>query len=230
MSTERIGMYKILIVEDDHVIADALTKHLASWDFTVEAVTEFKAILEHFISFQPQLVLLDIILPFFNGYHWCSEIRKHSKVPIIFLSSASDNMNIVMAVNMGGDDFIAKPFDLSVVTAKIQALIRRTYSFQNQVDILEHKGVILNLSDTTLHFSEHRIELTKNDFRIMKILMENSSKIVSRDDIMTRLWECDSFIDDNTLTVNITRLRKKLEDYGLKDYILTKKGIGYIIP
>jgi len=178
---------------------------------------------------EPQLVLLDIALPFYNGFHWCSEIRKFSKVPIIFISSASDNMNIVMAMNMGGDDFIAKPFDLHVLTAKVGALLRRTYSFQGQVNVLEHNGVVLNLNDATLTYQNHKIELTKNDFKIVQLLMENAGRVVSRDEMMQRLWESDQFIDDNTLTVNITRLRKKLAEAGLKQWIVTKKGLGYLV-
>ena len=182
-----------------------------------------------FVDFEPQLVLLDIVLPFFNGFHWCQEIRKISKVPIIFLSSANDNMNIVMAMNMGGDDFVEKPFDLNVLTAKIQALLRRAYSFAGQLNVLEYKDVILNLNDAAVTFHGERLELTKNDFKILQILMENAGKIVKRDRIMERLWESDEFIDDNTLTVNMTRLRKKLEGIGICEFISTKKGIGYVI-
>lgn len=222
-------MYRILIVEDDLVIAKSIKNHIISWGYEAECVSDFKNVISKFISYDPQLVLLDISLPFYNGYHWCSEIRKVSKVPIIFISSAADNMNIVMAVNMGGDDFIGKPFDLNVLTAKIQALLRRTYDFVNLVNLLEHKGAILNLNDATLTYQNQKIELTKNDFKILQILLENKGKVVSRYSIMIKLWESDNFIDDNTLTVNITRLRKKLEDIGLINFILTKKGIGYII-
>lgn len=181
------------------------------------------------MHFQPHMVLMDILLPFYNGFHWCTQIRKTSHVPIIFLSSANDNMNIVMAMNMGGDDFIEKPFDLNVLTAKIQALFRRTYAFAEQQNQLEHGGVILNLNDATVLYQEEKLDLTKNDFKILQILMENAGKIVRRDQIMERLWESDEFIDDNTLTVNVTRLRKKLESVGVRDYIITKKGIGYLI-
>lgn len=222
-------MYKILIVEDDITIASTLTKHLAQWNYDTKYVTDFKEVLTEFNTFQPQLVLMDISLPYFNGYYWCGEIRKFSRVPIVFISSASDNMNIVMAINMGGDDFIAKPFDLTVLSAKIQALLRRTYSFGTAANVLEHKGANLNLNDTTLTYQDTRLELTKNEFKIMQILMENSQKVVSRDNIMMRLWESDSFIDDNTLTVNMTRLRKKLEEIGLMNYIVTKKGLGYMV-
>ncbi|WP_346877676.1 MULTISPECIES: response regulator transcription factor [unclassified Clostridium] len=222
-------MYKILIVEDDLIIAKTVKNHIRSWGFEAECVTDFKDVLAAFVSYSPQLVLLDITLPFFNGYHWCSEIRKVSKVPIIFISSASDSMNIVMAMNMGGDDFIAKPFDLNVLTAKVQALLRRTYDFTGQTNLLEHKGSILNISDATLNYHDRKIELSKNENKILQILLENKGKAVSRDTIMTRLWETDSYIDDNTLTVNITRLRKKLQEVGLSDFITTKKGIGYMV-
>jgi two-component system, OmpR family, response regulator protein BraR/BceR len=222
-------MYKILIVEDDLIIAKTVKNHIKSWGFEAECVTDFKDVLAAFVSYNPQLVLLDITLPFFNGYHWCSEIRRHSKVPIVFISSASDNMNIVMAMNMGGDDFITKPFDLNVLTAKLQALLRRTYDFTGQTNLLEHKGAIFNTSDSTLNYNGRKIELSKNENKILQILLENKGKAVSRDTIMTRLWETDSYIDDNTLTVNITRLRKKLQEAGLSDFITTKKGIGYLV-
>lgn len=222
-------MYRILIVEDDFVIANSLKEHLAKWSYDVEYVTDFKEVLTQFINYNPQVVLLDISLPFLNGYHWCTEIRKVSSVPIVFLSSAADNMNIVMAMNLGADDFIAKPFDLNVVTAKIQALIRRSYSFSGQVNVMEHKGVILNISNATLTYSNEKIQLTKNDFKLLQILFEKAGTVVSRDSIMARLWEDDNFVDDNTLTVNITRIRKKLEEIGLVNFIKTKKGIGYII-
>ena len=222
-------MYKILIIEDDFVIAKTMMKHLTSWGYEVKCAEDFKNVLAEFVSFDPQLVLLDISLPFFNGFHWCTEIRKVSKVPIIFISSASDNMNIVMAINMGGDDFIAKPFDLNVLTSKIQALLRRTYDFTGQTHLLEHKGAILNTSDSTLTFDGKKIELSKNDYKILHIFLENKGKTVSRDTLMTRLWETDDFVDDNTLTVNINRLRKKLADLGLADFIKTKKGIGYLV-
>lgn len=222
-------MYKVLIVEDDMVIARTVKNHLQSWGFEVEYVTDFQNVMTCFVSFDPQLVLLDISLPFVNGFTLCSEIRKVSKVPVIFISSASDNMNIVMAINMGGDDFIAKPFDLTILTSKVQALLRRTYDFAGQTNLLEHRGAILNIGDATLTFNGQKIDLTKNDQKILHILLENKGKAVSRDVLMTRLWETDSFIDDNTLTVNINRLRKKLEAIGLSDFIITKKGLGYLV-
>ena len=222
-------MYKIFMVEDDEIIARSIREHLQAWNYDVCCVEDFSNVVAEFVRFDPQLVLMDITLPFFNGYHWCSEIRKISKVPVIFLSSAADNMNIVMAVNMGGDDFIAKPFDLDVLTAKIQALLRRTYDFAGQNTVLEHRGALLNLGDATLTCGETRIDLTKNELKILQVLMENKEKIVSRDTLMTKLWESDSFVDENTLSVNVGRLRKKLDAAGLPDFILTKKGIGYHI-
>ena len=222
-------MYRILIVEDDKTIADTLTGHLCKWGYDARAVDDFDQVMEIFTGFDPQLVLMDIVLPFYNGYHWCSQIRSISKVPVIFLSSASDNMNIIMAVNMGGDDFIAKPFDLDVVVAKIQAMLRRTYSFQGQVNILEHRGAVLNLGDASLTFDGQKTELTKNDFRILEVLMSQKGNVVSREDLMKKLWNDDCFIDDNTLTVNVNRLRRKLDEIGLTDFIATKKGIGYMV-
>lgn len=192
-------------------------------------MTDFKDVMGKFVEFEPQLVLLDIVLPFFNGFHWCQEIRKISKVPIIFLSSANDNMNIVMAMNMGGDEFIEKPFDLNVVTAKVQAVLRRTYEFRGRADIMEWNGAILNLADATVLYQDQKQELTKNEFKILQMLLENTGKIVSRESIMTRLWDSNEFIDDNTLTVNVARLRKKMEQIGLGGKIITKKGIGYMV-
>ncbi len=222
-------MYKILIVEDDMTMANALSEHLKKWDYDVVCAGDFKNIMKSFMDFEPQLVLLDIVLPFYNGFHWCQEIRKISKIPIVFLSSAGDNMNIVMAMNMGGDEFIEKPFDLNVVTAKIQAVLRRAYSFQGSGSMLENKGLFLNLNDASIACGKQRLSLTKNEFRILQILLENAGKIVSRDTIITGLWESDEFVDDNTLTVNVSRLRRKIEELGFKDYIKTKKGIGYIV-
>lgn len=221
-------MYKIFIVEDDEMIAAGLKRHLENWGYAVECAQDLGNVMPEFVRAAPHLVLMDIKLPFYNGYHWCSELRKISKVPVIFLSSAADNMNIVMAMNMGGDEFIEKPFDLNVVTAKVQAMLRRSYAFQGAVNVMEYHGAVLNLSDATLTHEGQKLELTKNEFRILQILLENTGKIVSRDSIITRLWESDEFIDDNTLTVNIARLRKKLEQIGLARMIRTKKGIGYM--
>lgn len=220
-------MFRILIVEDDTVISDMVKKHLEKWGYEVECVTDFAKVLSHFGRFDPQLVLMDIGLPFYNGYYWCTEIRKLSQVPVIFISSASDNMNIVMAVNMGGDDFIAKPFDLEVLSAKVQAVLRRCYSFQRQLALLEYKDVVVNLADMSLSHRGKSLKLSKNEFRILQILFENGGDVVSRESIMKRLWEDECFVDDNTLTVNMNRLRKRLEEADLKDFILTRKGVGY---
>ena len=222
-------MYRILIIEDDRTIANVLAEHLRTWDYEVHCVTNFKNVMEDFREYEPQLVLLDIVLPLFNGFHWCQEIRKISKVPIIFLSSANDNMNIVMAMNMGGDDFIAKPFDQTVLIAKMQAMLRRTYDFAKIEHVLQCREAVLNVDDHSLTYRGEQIALSRNEYGILKILMENAGKIVSRERLMERLWETDSFIDDNTLTVNVNRLRKKLEGAGLKDFITTKFGVGYVI-
>lgn len=204
-------MFNIFLIEDDPVISGAIKSHLEAWDYKVYAAEDFKNITEQLAEVSPQLVLLDISLPFYSGYYWCKEIRKISTVPIIFISSASDNMNIVMAVNMGGDDFLAKPFDLSVLLAKVQAVLRRTYDFAGQSSLITHKGAVLNKDDNTLLFNGEHIPLTKNEYRILLSLMEKKGEIVSRDALMERLWETDSFVDENTPTVNVTRLRKKLE-------------------
>ena len=223
-------MYRILIIEDDRTIANVLAEHLRTWDYEVHCVTNFKNVMEDFREYEPQLVLLDIVLPLFNGFHWCQEIRKISKVPIIFLSSANDNMNIVMAMNMGGDDFLAKPIDLDVMMAKITAMLRRTYDMGNQLPMLEHRGLMLGLMDSTITYDGQKIELTKNEFRILQTLMEHKGEIVSRDTLMMRLWQMDDYVEENTLTVNVNRLRKKLDGIGLHDYIVTKVGAGYLLP
>ncbi len=222
-------MYKILLVEDDEIISKSIKQYLENWDFEVEQARDFKNITNEFTECNAHIVLLDLILPFYDGFYWCKEIRKISNVPIVFISSASDNMNIVMAVNMGGDDFISKPFNVSVLLAKIQAILRRTYDMPNGISILEHKGIILNLNDFTLSYRDKSIELTKNEFRILETLLVNKGKIVSRDTLMMKLWQDDNYVEENTLTVNVTRLRKKLEDLGIDDFIKTKVGCGYII-
>lgn len=222
-------MYRIFLVEDDETIARLIKKHLEKWEYEVSTVQDFGNVLGEFAVCDPQLVLLDIRLPFYNGHYWCTQIRQVSKVPIIFLSSVSDNMNIVMAMNMGADDFIPKPFDLEVLTAKVQTLLRRSYDFAGSSSMLEHKGMLLNLSDATLLYQEQKVELTKNELKILQTLIENKMQVVTRETLMTRLWESDMYVDENTLSVNVNRLRKKLTSIGLEDSILTKKGIGYQI-
>lgn len=222
-------MYRIYIIEDDFTIASLMKGHLEKWGYDVKCSENFNEILHEFTEFDPHIVLVDIMLPFFNGYHWCSEIRRISEVPVVFISSASDNMNIVMAMNMGGDDFISKPVDLNVMTAKVQAMLRRTYDMGSKIPVLEHNGAVLNLNDTTLVYNGQTVELTKNDFRILQALMENKGKVVSRETLMNKLWQADCYVEENTLTVNVTRLRRKLESAGLKDFIKTRVGTGYII-
>ena len=222
-------MYRIFIIEDDPGIAEGIKRQVESWNLEARCAENFEKILEEFTAYDPQLVLLDISLPFYNGYYWCQEIRKISKVPVIFISSASDNMNIVMAMQMGGDDFIAKPFDKMVMMAKIQAMLRRTYDYGGEKAFLEYRGAVLNTADASLSYEGEKIDLTKNEYRILQTLLENKGKIVSRERLMEKLWESDSFVDENTLSVNVNRLRKKLEKAGLTDFISTKVGMGYLI-
>ena len=222
-------MYRIFIVEDDAAIAQAVCEQAESWALEARCVSDFRRVAEEAAAYGPHLILLDISLPFFDGYHWCRQIRRTSRVPIIFLSSAADNMNIVMAMNMGADDFIAKPFDQSVLMAKIQALLRRTYDFGASAPVLEHRGALLNTGDNTLTYQGQRVSLTKNEYRILLCLMQSKGRVVSREKLMERLWETDSFVDENTLTVNIGRLRKKLDAAGLPGFITTRVGLGYMV-
>ena len=215
-------MYRLLIIEDDKGIAEAIKTQAEMWGMQTYMITNFRNVMAQFAEVEPHIVLLDIVLPFFNGYHWCSEIRKVSKVPIIFISSASDNMNMIMAMNMGADDFIAKPFDQSLLMAKLQAMLRRTYDFSSSVPVLEHRGALL-------HMGDQKISLSKNEYRILLVLMENKGRVVSREKLMEQLWETDCFVDENTLSVNVNRLRKRLESAGLSDFIKTKFGVGYLI-
>ena len=222
-------MYRIFLAEDDHALAEAISRQLESWGNEVITVRDFRRVSAEFAEARPQLVLLDIMLPFYDGYHWCTEIRKLSSVPIVFISSASDTMNIVMAMNMGGDDFIPKPVDPMVLTAKLQALLRRTYELGEPCQALECHGALLDLSSGTLECGGQRLELTKNEFRILRTLLENRGKTVSRERLMTVLWQSDCYVEENTLTVNVARLRKKLEGVGLGGIIATKPGEGYIL-
>ena len=222
-------MYRIFIVEDDRGIADAVKTQAELWDLEVRCVQNFRNVLEEFADFNPHLVLMDVALPCFNGYHWCSRIRQTSKVPIIFISSAADNMNIIMAMNMGGDDFIAKPFDGSVLMAKIQALLRRTYDFSGAVTVLQHRGALLNTGEQTLHYQGQNIPLSKNEYRILLTLLESKGNVVSREKLMETLWQTDCFVDETTLSVHVGRLRKKLDNAGLNGFIETRFGVGYIV-
>ncbi len=222
-------MYRIFLVEDDRGIADAVAAQTALWDMETVCAKDFRNVMAEFSACAPQLVLLDVSLPFYDGYHWCREIRGVSKVPVIFLSSAADNLNIVMAMNMGADDFIAKPFDQSVLMAKIHALLRRTYDFAGTASVIEHRGALLSTYDGSLQYQGEKIALTKNEYRILLGLMQSKGRAVSREKLMELLWESDEFVDDNTLTVNVNRLRKKLDAAGLRDFIATKHGVGYLI-
>ena len=223
-------MYNIFIVEDDDVISASISERLRSWGFGTHTCSDFRNVLQEFIKYGPHLVIMDISLPFFNGYYWCSEIRKISEVPIMFISSAGENMNIVMAINMGADDFVTKPFDMDLLLAKIQALLRRSYDFTvHQSGIFQHGDMLFNSTSCTVSYLDSKTELSKNENRILTILMENKGRIVSRDVLMNKLWETDCFIDENTLSVNVTRLRKTLSAIGINNLIKTKKGIGYMI-
>lgn len=222
-------MYKILIVEDDSVIAQNIADYLEKWSFEVKIIENFEKVVSDFIKFQPDLVLMDINLPFYDGYYYCEEIRKIAKTPIIFISSAGDDMNIVMAVTVGADDFIAKPFKLVVLKAKIDAILRRVYNFNSENNLIVHKDVIFDSLKDTVKYQESVIELTKNESKILYLLLEHRDTIVTRDELMRSLWESDHFVDENTLSVNVNRLRKKLEQIGIEDFIVTKKGRGYLV-
>lgn len=222
-------MYRLFIVEDDPGIAQSIERQASMWGIEATCADDFQNIMPQFALVKPHLVVLDIGLPFYNGYHWCSEIRRVSSVPIVFVSSAGDNMNIIMAMNMGADDFITKPFDISVLMAKVMALLRRTYDFSKNSELREHKGAILNLSDSSVTYKGENISLSKNEFKILSVLMEQKGRVVSREKLMDALWATDSFVDENTLSVNVNRLRRRLSDAGLSDFIKTKHGVGYII-
>lgn len=221
--------YQIMIVEDDMGIAEGVANEARKWNIDCHIAERFDDIVSEFAAVQPHLVVLDIGLPLYDGYHWCRQIRTISKVPIVFLSSASDNLNIVMAINMGADDFVSKPFDGSVLLAKIQAMLRRTYHFNVAGGIIEHRGAVLDMSADLLTYQGQKVDLTKNEYKILLSLMENKGKVVSREFLMERLWDQCSFVDENTLSVNVNRLRKKLTAVGLHDFITTKVGVGYLV-
>lgn len=222
-------MYRIYIVEDDATIASLVAENLRRWGFEAVCAQDFSAVDREFGELSPDLVLMDISLPFFNGYYWCDRLRRVSRAPIVFLSSHAENMDIVMAVNMGGDDYITKPFSVEVLIAKVNAVLRRAYSYAGEKPELSARGVKLCAADGTVCCGEKTAELTKNEQRILRALLERKNSIVTREEIMRELWESESFVDDNTLTVNINRLRRKLEDLGAPDLISTKKGQGYMI-
>ncbi|MFJ7969896.1 response regulator transcription factor [Psychrobacillus sp. NPDC096389] len=223
-------MHKIMMIEDDEKIRKIVAETLKKWQYDVVEVTQFDQVLTEFERNSPHLVLLDINLPVFDGYYWCQQIRSVSNVPIIFLSSRNQNMDIIMAINMGGDDFIQKPFDLDILLAKINALIRRKYTYQEDENIrFNHLGLTLNVTNSTIEYNGQSTELSRNEFILLQVMMRNIGKIVSREDLMQALWNEDQFVDDNTLTVNVNRLRKKIAALGVMDFIGTRKGMGYII-
>ncbi|MGU8015048.1 response regulator transcription factor [Streptococcus suis] len=220
-------MQKILLVEDDKTISQLVAKNLINWGYQVQEVKDFQTVLDQIRDFQPHLILLDIGLPFFNGYYWCQEIRKTSRVPIMFLSSHDQSMDIVMAINMGADDYVTKPFEMTVLLAKIQGLLRRTYDFVGEQSLLWFEEASLDLKTMQVSYGQAVAELTRNEFQILRVLFEHGKEVVSREELMRELWNSDIFVDDNTLSVNIARLRKKLAELGLPDLIATKKGVGY---
>ena len=222
-------MYRILFIEDDPGILGAVKAEAAKWDWEVTGVRSFRDIPAEFEHLSPHLVLMDVGLPYFNGYHWCAELRRSSQVPILFVSSASDSMNQVMAMNMGGDDFIAKPFDMELLMAKIGALLRRSYDYAQAAPALSWGGAVLDGGKNALLWNGETVELSRNEYRILRELMERPGQVVSRERLMEALWETDSFIDENTLTVNVNRLRRKLESHGLTDFIRTRFGVGYVL-
>jgi two component transcriptional regulator, winged helix family len=222
-------MYKIFLIEDDESLAKLIKSGLERFGYEVFVAEDFFNIIPQYKNIMPHLVLIDVNLPFFNGYHWCSQIRKFSKVPIIFISSVTERMNIIMALNMGDDDYITKPFDFDVLETKILALLRRTYDFQTENEYIEYKELILDLASMKLKYKNEIRELSKNEFRILEVLLKNIGKVVSREELMNKLWQSDVYIDDNTLTVNVSRLKAILKEIGIENFIETKRGAGYYI-
>ena len=222
-------MKEILLVEDDLDLARELSLALNKWGFTVYRIERFDNILKEFLEKKPMLVIMDVNLPYFDGFYWCEKIRDISKVPIIFLSSRDSNMDVIMGINNGGDDYITKPFSVEVLISKINALLRRSYDYVSSDSLLYYDDIILDTEKCILKREDKSIELTKNELKILSLLIKNKDKVVSRDKIMMSLWDDDEFVNDNTLTVNITRLRNKLKYIGIEDFIKTKKGLGYMV-
>ncbi|MBL1227730.1 response regulator transcription factor [Enterococcus sp. BWB1-3] len=224
-------MIKIMIVEDEATIRSLIMKELEKWQLSVFGTTDFHQVFDDFEREDPQLILLDINLPVYDGYYWCQKIREVSKLPIIFISSRNTNMDMIMAMNMGADDFVTKPFQLDVLVAKINALLRRSYNYSEPGnEVLEHNGITLNLDNGNMKINGESVDLSKNEYRLLYILMKKHGKIMTREKLLRALWEDERFVDDNTLTVNINRLRKKIEEAGIEGYIETKVGQGYIVP
>ncbi len=222
-------MYRIFLVEDDAALAQSITRVMTAWGHEVCVARDFRQILTEFTACQPHLVLMDLMLPFFNGHYWTRQIRQVSDVPVVYLSSASDDMNVIMAMNMGGDEFIAKPVDANVLTAKVNAVLRRAYDLAGSTHLIAHGRAVLDLNSASLLVDGQNVALTRNEFIILRTLMEQPRKVVSRDALMTRLWQMDEYIEENTLTVNVARLRRKLDAAGLPGFIATKVGSGYIL-
>ena len=221
--------YRILLVEDDPVIAGEVQHHLTGWGYEVMVRDGFDDFDAEWAQLSPHLVLLDLMLPGRNGYHWCRLIRRVSQVPILFLTSAADNLNAITAMAQGADDLIAKPFDLGVLTARIEALLRRTYGYAAPAPVIAHRGLVYDAARATAAHGTQEVELTRNENRILQTLLDNRGSIVSREALMTALWEDDTYVDENTLTVNVARLRRKLADIGLVDLIETRKRQGYLL-
>lgn len=222
-------MFKIFVVDDSQIISEKLKKELEKWGFEVILVDDFERVFDIFKKELPDLVVMDIALPFYDGYFWTRKIRGISNVPIIFLSSKEDTMNKIMAMEMGADDFVTKPFEMDLLIAKIKALLRRAYDYKENLSRIEIRGLILDLKAMSVSLGDENLDLSKNEFKILETLMVNKGNVVSRDKLMTSLWSTDIYIDDNTLTVNISRLRKSLASLGIADFIKTKQGLGYYV-
>lgn len=224
-------MAKIMIVEDERTIRNILVEELRKGHFETVSTTDFTQVLEEFKRELPHLVLLDIYLPVFDGYYWCQKIREVSKVPIIFISSRNTNMDMITAMNMGADDYITKPFQMDVLIAKVNALLRRSYNYSEiGNEVMSYNGITLNVDNGNMEINGQTVELSKNEYRLLYILMKKHGKILTREKLLRALWEDERFVDDNTLTVNVNRLRKKIEEAGIHGYIETKIGHGYIVP
>ena len=222
-------MLKILIIEDDKSIDSILSDELNQWGYQTKSIEDFSTVYETFEKFEPNLVLMDISLPYYNGFYWTQRIRQKSNVPIVFISSHSESMDMVQAIQFGADDYITKPIDITVTIAKIQAILRRTYDYTLDSDKLAYGKLTLNLSSAKLEGEEFSLSLTRTELLILDILFNLKGQIAKREDIINHCWQGDDFIDDNTLAVNMTRLRKKLAGVGLDEFIQTKKGIGYYL-
>jgi two-component system, OmpR family, bacitracin resistance response regulator BceR len=221
---------KVLLIEDDVSIFDLICERFAQWGIQVIGPENFQHVTETFEQEKPQLVVIDIQLPAFDGFHWCREIRAVSNVPILFLSSRDHPMDMVMSMQMGADDFVQKPFHMEVLIAKVQALLRRAYNYQESIqnDIEQWNGAEIHYDRAIVQYKGEQVELTKNELFILKVLVKAKGQIVSRDELMRKLWDDERFVNDNTLTVNVNRLRQRLEDIGLSEVIITKKGLGYM--